>query len=48
MGIQNIFDRSYSSSLSVNAARGKYFEPAPGRTFLVGLSVGASRPQRIQ
>lgn len=40
-GVQNIFDRMYSSSLAVNAARGKYFEPAPGRALFAGLSVGA-------
>jgi iron complex outermembrane receptor protein len=37
-GIQNLFDRTYASSLAVNAARAKYFEPAPGRTFFIGLS----------
>ena len=40
LGVQNIFDRVYASSLAVNAARGKYFEPAPGRAFFVGLSIG--------
>lgn len=39
-GLQNLFNRVYSPSLSVNAARGKYFEPAPTRTFYVGVSVG--------
>jgi iron complex outermembrane receptor protein len=39
-GVQNVFDRVYSSSLAVNAARGKYFEPAPGRTLFLGLSMG--------
>ncbi|MEO7683154.1 MAG: TonB-dependent receptor, partial [Gemmatimonadaceae bacterium] len=39
-GIQNLFNRAYSPSLSVNAARGKYFEPAVGRTAFVGLTLG--------
>ena len=39
-GLQNLFNRIYSPSLSVNAARGKYFEPAPTRTFYLGISVG--------
>lgn len=38
-GIQNLFNRAYSPSLSVNAARGKYFEPAVGRTVFVGLTL---------
>jgi iron complex outermembrane recepter protein len=41
LGVQNIFNRTYASSIVVNAARGKYFEPAPLRTIFVGLSVGA-------
>jgi iron complex outermembrane recepter protein len=42
-GIQNIFDRNFASSLAINAARGKYFEPAPGRTFYLGFSLGSVR-----
>lgn len=40
VGAQNIFDRVYASSIAVNAARGKYYEPASRRNFFVGLSVG--------
>lgn len=39
-GVQNLFDRSYAPSVAVNAARGKYFEPAPERTLYVGVSFG--------
>ena len=39
-GIQNVFDRTYAASLAVNAARGKFFEPAPPRSFYAGLTVG--------
>jgi iron complex outermembrane receptor protein len=42
-GVQNIFNRLYSPSLSVNAAGGKFYEPAPGRTIYAGLSVGSGR-----
>lgn len=33
----NLFDRRYAGSVIVNDGNGRYFEPAPGRTFLVGL-----------
>jgi iron complex outermembrane receptor protein len=41
-GVQNVLDRTFASSLAVNAARSRYFEPAPRRTFFLGLSAGAS------
>ena len=41
VGVSNLFDRRYVGSVAVNAARGKYFEPAPGRTFFVGLTLAA-------
>jgi iron complex outermembrane receptor protein len=40
IGIQNLFDRTYSSSIIVNAARGKFYEAAPRRMLFVGLSAG--------
>jgi iron complex outermembrane receptor protein len=40
IGVQNIFDRRYVGSVSVNAAGGRYYEPAPGRTVFAGLTVG--------
>ena len=39
LAAQNIFDRVYSPSLAVNAARSKYFEPAARRTFQGAVSV---------
>jgi iron complex outermembrane recepter protein len=42
-GLQNIFNRRYASSLAVNAARGKYFEPAPSRNAYIGISIGVAR-----
>lgn len=35
--IGNIFSRRYAGSVIVNESNGRYFEPAPGRTFLVGM-----------
>ena len=43
-GVQNLFNRAYSPSLSVNAARGKFFEPAVGRTVFIGLTLGFAFP----
>jgi iron complex outermembrane receptor protein len=43
LGINNLFDRRYVSSVVVNAARGRYYEPAPGRNLYVGLTVDAGR-----
>jgi iron complex outermembrane receptor protein len=41
--VSNLFDRTYAGSIVVNAAAGRYFEPAPGRTIYAGLSVAAGR-----
>jgi iron complex outermembrane receptor protein len=35
--IDNVTDRKYIGSVIVNEANGRYFEPAPGRRFFVGL-----------
>jgi iron complex outermembrane recepter protein len=43
LGVFNAFNRSYVSSVVINAVRGRYYEPAPGRNLYVGLSVGAGR-----
>ena len=34
----NLFGRRYAGSVIVNDANGRYFEPAPGRTWLAGAS----------
>jgi iron complex outermembrane receptor protein len=36
--IDNIFDHQYVGSVIVNESNGRYYEPAPGRTFLLGVS----------
>ena len=34
----NLFDRRYAGSVIVNEGNGRFFEPAPGRTWLAGLN----------
>ncbi len=36
--VDNIFDRKYSGSVIVNEGNARFFEPAPGRNYLVGVS----------
>ena len=43
LGINNAFNHLYVSSIVINAARDRFYEPAPGRNVYVGLSVGAGR-----
>jgi iron complex outermembrane receptor protein len=47
VGIQNLFDKRYIGSVAVNAAGSsvaatKFYEPAPGRTWYVGLSAATN------
>jgi iron complex outermembrane receptor protein len=46
VGVQNLFDRKYVSSVAVNAAgtvtTAKSYEPGPGRTWFVGFSAGSA------
>ena len=43
IGINNAFNHRYVSSVVINAARGRYYEPAPGRNLYLGMSIGAGR-----
>ena len=36
--VDNLFARKYAGSVIVNEGNGRFFEPAPGRTWLVGAS----------
>jgi len=38
VALQNVFNRKYVASVVVNAAAGRYYEPAPGRNLYVGFS----------
>jgi iron complex outermembrane recepter protein len=40
VGITNLANRLYNGAVRVNAFGGRYFEPAPGRSIYVGLTVG--------
>ncbi|HJT98613.1 MAG TPA: TonB-dependent receptor [Rhodanobacteraceae bacterium] len=35
--IDNAFERKYAGSVIVNDGNGRYFEPAPGRTYMLGV-----------
>lgn len=37
--VANLFDRTYNSSVIVNAFGSRYFEPGPGRTYRFGLGL---------
>ena len=38
-GINNLFNNKYSSSIIPNAAGNRFFEPAPGRIYYIGLKM---------
>ena len=39
LGIQNLLNKDYSDNIRINAFGGRYYEPAPLRTFYAGFSV---------
>ena len=41
LGINNAFNHLYVGSVVINAARDRFYEPAPGRNIYLGLSAGA-------
>ena len=43
LGINNAFNHLYVSSVVINAARDRFYEPAPGRNVYLGLTIGAGR-----
>jgi iron complex outermembrane receptor protein len=43
LGVQNAFNHRYVGSVVINAARGRFYEPAPGRNLYLGLTVEAGR-----
>ena len=43
--VDNLADRDYVGSVIVNEANARYFEPAPGRTFVATLSWEAAPPR---
>ncbi|MEX2530462.1 MAG: TonB-dependent receptor [Gemmatimonadota bacterium] len=43
VGLTNVFDEKYNTSVVVNATGGRYFEPGPGQTMYMGASLGWQR-----
>ena len=43
-GINNLLNASYFANIQPNAAGGRYYEPAAGRTFFAGLKAALGRP----
>jgi iron complex outermembrane receptor protein len=43
IALDNAFNRKYVGSVVINAARGRYYEPAPGRNAYLGLRIGAGK-----
>ncbi|HEX6748782.1 MAG TPA: TonB-dependent receptor [Longimicrobium sp.] len=39
VGVTNLFGVEYNTSVVINAARGRYYEPGPGRSIYAGLEV---------
>jgi iron complex outermembrane receptor protein len=37
--VNNLFDREYNGNVRINAARDRFFEPAPDRNVYGGLGV---------
>lgn len=37
--VDNLFDRNYAGSVIVNESNGRYYEPAPGRNFGIGMNI---------
>jgi len=46
VGVQNLLDTRYVSSVSVNAAGGKFYEPGPQRAVYLGITFIAAAPRR--
>ena len=40
--VDNLFDRHYAGSVIVNEGNSRYFEPAPGRNWSIGIAASAS------
>lgn len=37
IGVNNVFDTRYNTSVTINAFGSRYYEPGPGRTFYLGM-----------
>ena len=46
-GADNLFDTKYSLGNDINAAAGRYYNPAPGRNYYAGLSLTLPSPSEM-
>ena len=46
LALQNVFDRRYVGSVTINGFGGRVFEPSPGRHVFTGLALGWSATGR--
>jgi iron complex outermembrane receptor protein len=44
VGVNNLFDERYMSNIRLNAAFGRYYEPAPQRNLHGGLRISYGFP----
>lgn len=44
-GIDNLLDETYVASVVPNAFGGRFYEPGPGRSFHIGVELGAGTPR---
>ncbi|MBV9774047.1 MAG: TonB-dependent receptor, partial [Gemmatimonadetes bacterium] len=40
VGVSNLLDREYNTSVTINAFGGRFYEPGPGRALYAGVNVG--------
>jgi iron complex outermembrane receptor protein len=40
--VDNVLDKTYAGSVIVNEGNSRFFEPAPGRTWLASVTASAS------
>ncbi|HEX6982248.1 MAG TPA: TonB-dependent receptor [Balneolaceae bacterium] len=40
INVNNVFNRRYNGSVVVNSSGGRFYEPAPGRNWQIGISLG--------
>ena len=43
LGVDNLLDKTYAANVVVNAAGGRFYEPGPGRTFWLALTLSNRR-----
>ena len=44
LGVKNLFDTAYFANVRINAFGGRYFEPAPNRSFYGGIRIRFAWP----